>query len=95
MKVAPMYPEYLASWAKIDSRSMLIIMDGGVKDHIVPHLSGKKTAAEMWTDLESLYQRKNENQKMVLQEMMRNTKMAKGEGVVPFLTRLAQIRDEH
>ena len=72
---------------------MLIIMDG-VKDHIVPHLSGKKTATKMWTALESLYQSKNENQKMVLQERMRNTKMAKGEGVVPYLTRLTQIRDE-
>ena len=55
----------------------MIIMDG-VNDHIVPHLSGKKTAAEMWTALESLYQSKNKNQKMVLPERMRSTKMAKG-----------------
>ena len=48
----------------------------------------------MWTALESLYQSKNENQKMVLQERMRSTKMAKEEGVVPYLTRLTQIRDE-
>ena len=31
---------------------------------------------------------------MVLQERMRRTKMAKGGGVVPYLTRLTQIRDE-
>ena len=31
---------------------------------------------------------------MVPQEMMRSTKMAKGERVVPYLTRLTQIRDE-
>ena len=48
----------------------------------------------MWKALKSLYQSKNENQKMVLQERMRNTKMAKGEGVVPYLTRLKQIRDK-
>ena len=72
---------------------MLIIMDG-VKDHIVPHLSGKKTAAEMWTALESLHQSKKENRKMVLQERMRSTRMAKGEGVVSYLTKLTQIRDE-
>ena len=65
---------------------MLIIMDG-VKDHIVPRLSGKKTALEMWKALESLYQSKNENW-MVLQDRMRSTKMTKGEGVVPYLTRL-------
>ena len=68
---------------------MLIITDG-VKNHIVPHLSSKNTIAEMWTALESLYQSKNENQNMVLQERMRITKMAKGEGVVPYLTRLTQ-----
>ena len=77
---------------KIDSRAMLVIMDG-VKGHILLHLSGKNTATEMWTALESLYQRKNENWKMVLLERMRNTKMAKG-GVVPYLTRLTHIRDE-
>ena len=44
--------------------------------------------------MESLYQSKNENQKMVLQERMCSTKMAKAEGVVPYLTRLTQIRDE-
>ena len=31
---------------------------------------------------------------MVLQERMCTTRMAKGEGVVPYLTRLTQIRDE-
>ena len=87
MKFAPTDPAYLEAWKKINSRAMLIIMDG-VKDHIVPHLSGKKTVEEMWKDLESLYQSKNENRKMVLQERMCNTKMAKGEGVVPYLTRL-------
>ena len=66
----------------------------GVKHHIVPHLSGDKTTLEMWKDLESLYQNKNENRRMVLQERMRSTKMTKGEGVVPYLTRLTQIRDE-
>ena len=92
-KVAPTDPTYLTAWDKIDSRAMLIIMDG-VKHHIFPHLSGKKTAAKMWTTLECLYQSKNENRKMVLQGRMCNTKMAKGEGVVPYLTRITQIRYE-
>ena len=86
-KVAPIDPTDSIAWKKIDSRAMLIIMDG-VKDHIVPHLSGKKTAVEMSMALESLYQSKNKNQKMVLQERMRSTKMARGEGAVPYLTRL-------
>ena len=48
----------------------------------------------MWKALESLYQSKNENRRMVLQERMCNTKMTKGEGVVPYPTRLIQIRNE-
>ena len=36
MKVAPTDPANLAAWKKIDSKAMLIIMDG-VKDHIDPH----------------------------------------------------------
>ena len=91
--IAATNPTDLAAWKKIDSRAMLIIMDG-VKDHIVPHISGKNAIAEMWTDLESLYQSKNKKQKMVLQERMRSTRMTKGEGVVLYLTKLTQIKDE-
>ena len=64
-KVAPTHPTELARWKKLDSRAMLIILDG-VKDHIVPHLSEKKTAMEVCKALEGLYQSKNENPKMVL-----------------------------
>ena len=92
-KVAPTDPTKLIAWKNIDSRSMQIVMDG-VKDDVVPHLSGKKTASEMWKVLESLYQSKNENRKMVLQERMFSTKMAKGEEMVAYLTRLTQIKDE-
>ena len=91
-KVASTDPTDLIAWKKIDSRAMLIILDG-VKDHIVPHLFGKKTTLEMWKALEGLYWSKIENRKMVLQERICSTKMAKGEGVVPYLTRLTQIRN--
>ena len=63
--VAPTDSTDLAAWKKIDSKTMLIIMDG-VKDHVIPHLYGKKTALEMWKALESLYQTKNKKRKMVL-----------------------------
>jgi hypothetical protein len=40
----------------------------------------------MWVALNDLYQSKNENKVMVLRERLRSTKMAKGEGVVHYLT---------
>jgi len=44
--------------------------------------------------LGDLYEPKNENMVMELHERLHNSNMAKGEGVVPYLTRLTQIRDE-
>jgi 2-phosphoglycerate kinase len=70
-----------------------IIVDG-VKDHIIPHLSGKKAAKEMWDALVKLYQPNNQNRKMLLREKLRSTKMAKGESVVTYLTKFTHIGDE-
>ena len=53
-KVVPTDLTALARWKKLDSKAMLIILDG-VKDHTVPHLSRKNTTLEMWKALERLY----------------------------------------
>jgi 2-phosphoglycerate kinase len=65
-----------------------------VKDHIIPHLSCKKTTKDMWEALVKLYQFDNQSRKMLLKEKLRSTKMAKGELVVTYLTKFTQIRDE-
>jgi hypothetical protein len=76
-----------------DVKARRIIVDG-VKDHIIPHLSGKKTAKDMWEALVKLYQSDNQSRKMLLREKLRSTKMAKGELVVTYLTKFTRIRDE-
>jgi hypothetical protein len=81
------------AWKKGEAKAKSILLDG-VKDHIIPHLTGKTPAKDMWTALNDLYQSKNENRVMVLRERLRSTKMVKGEGVVHYLTRLTQIKDE-
>jgi radical SAM superfamily enzyme len=48
-----------------------------VKDHIIPHLPGKKTTKEMWESLTKLYQSDNQSIKMMLREKLRSTKMAR------------------
>ena len=53
-KVVPTVPEELERWKRLYSIAMLIILDG-VKDHIVPHLYGKKIALEMWKVFEGIY----------------------------------------
>jgi hypothetical protein len=70
-----------------------IIIDG-VKDHIIPHLSGKKTAKEMWQSLTKLYESNNQSRKMMLGEKLKSTKTARGETVATYLTKFTLIRDE-
>ena len=48
----------------------------------------------MWDALTSLFQSSNENRKMVLRERLKSIKMAKAEGVISYLTRISQVRDE-
>jgi hypothetical protein len=90
---APADPVQLATHNKKDVKARRIIVDG-VKDHIIPHLSGKKTTKDMWEALVKLYQSDNQSRKMLLREKLRSTKMAKGESVVTYLTKFTQIRDE-
>jgi hypothetical protein len=61
---------------------------------VVPHLSGKAEAKDMWKALSDSYKNKNENRVIDLRKQLRGTKMAEGEGVIPYLTRITQIRDE-
>jgi hypothetical protein len=55
---APADPVQLAAHNKKDVKARRIIVDG-VKDHIIPHLSGKKTTKDMWEALVKLYQSDN------------------------------------
>jgi 2-phosphoglycerate kinase len=66
----------------------------GVKAHIIPHLSNKKATKDMLKALTKLYQSDNQSRKMLLREKLRSTKMAKGESVATYLTKLTHIRDE-
>jgi hypothetical protein len=76
-----------------ETKTQRIILDG-VKDHLIPHLAKKNTTKEMWDPLKSLYEAKNENRKMALQDKLHSTRMAKGESVASYLTQVAQVKDE-
>ena len=65
-----------------------------VKDNVIPHISAKDHAHEMWTALTELFESSNENRKMVLREKLKGIKMVKGEVCMTYLTRISQVRDE-
>ena len=75
----------------LDTRVRLIIIDG-VKDPLIPHLFGKNTSHDMWMALHNLFQNKNENWVLVLEDKLNSTKMIQGEGVTSYLTRFLQVK---
>jgi hypothetical protein len=91
--VVPTNASLHAAYTKKSIKAKRIILDT-IKDHLIPHLTGKENAYEMWDSLTKLYQSTNENRKMVLREKLKNIKMTKAENLVTYLTRLTQVRDE-
>ena len=66
----------LAAFNKKDIKAMRIILDA-IKDHVIPHISGKDHAHEMWSALTGLFQSSNANRSMVLREKPKSIKMVK------------------
>ena len=65
-----------------------------IKDCVIPHVTGKSHAFDIWKDLCTLYQSKNQNKNIVLREKLRNTKMTDVDTVTTYLTKISQVRDE-
>jgi hypothetical protein len=86
-------PVLVAEYRKWNNKAKRTIFDA-VRDHIIPHLTGKAHAYEMWASLCKLYESSNENRKMVLHDRLRGIHMLKDESVTSFLSRYTQIRDE-
>jgi hypothetical protein len=86
-------PILVAEYRKRNNKAKRTISDA-VRDHIIPHVTGKTHAYQMWASLCKLYESSNENRKMVLHDRLRGIHMLKDESVTSFLGRFTQIRDE-
>ena len=80
--------QVLEAYNKKYIKARRIILDA-VKDHVIPHLSGKDRAFKMWDALTSLYESSNENRKTVLRQQLRDTKMTKTENDSSYLTQIS------
>jgi hypothetical protein len=89
----PTDPAELAKYNKSDAKARLIILDG-VKDRLIPDLTGKDTSWHTWEALKALFQYKNENRKMVLREKLREIGMTGSKNVTSYLTKIQQVRYE-
>jgi hypothetical protein len=70
-----------------------MIMDA-IKDHLIPHISEKKTVKETFNALVSLYQSENINKKMILQNKLKSMEMSSSDTVSSYLMKITQIRDQ-
>ena len=82
----------MADFNKKNAKGKRLILDG-VKDHVIPHVRGKRLAYEMWTALTNLYQSTNDNRKMVLREKLKAMKMEKTD-ITTYLTKIIHVRGE-
>lgn len=63
--IVPTNSTLLAAFNKRNVKAKRIILDA-IKDHVIPHVTGKKYAFEMWESLTKLYQSSKQNRDMVL-----------------------------
>ena len=91
--VVPTDPVSFAAFKKKNVKAKRVILDS-VKNHIIPHVAGRDYAFQMWESLSNLYQSSTQNRKMVLHQKLRSTRMARGESMTTYLTRVSQVQDE-
>jgi hypothetical protein len=79
----PTDPQWLEAHKKKEVKAKQMIMDV-VKDHLIPHISKKKTAKEMFDALVGLYQSENINKKMILLNKLRSIEMIRSDTVTNY-----------
>jgi hypothetical protein len=89
----PTDPKDLAAHELKDVKAKRIILDV-VKDHLILHISEKKSSREMFVALTNLFQSNNTNRKIVLRENLRDTKMTRSDTVTIYLTKITQVCDQ-
>jgi hypothetical protein len=65
-----------------------------MKDNIIPHLSDKNMAKDMFDALVGLLQRTNMNRKMVLRNKLISIQMSRSDNVTNYFMRITQVRDQ-
>ena len=77
-------PILLAEFKKRNNKAKRMICDV-VRDHIIPHLTGKSWEFEMWASLCKIYESSNDNRKMVRYDRLKGIHMLNTELVTSFL----------
>ena len=65
-----------------------------MKDHLIPHIIGKKTTKKMYDALGMLYQSVVVFRKMLLKNKINVTHMKNMDIVISYLMKIAELRDQ-
>jgi hypothetical protein len=65
----PNDPQELATHRKREVKAKRVLLDS-VKDHLIPHISEKKTAKDFYDALVGLYQSGNASRKLILRHQL-------------------------
>jgi hypothetical protein len=90
---SPIDPQQLAGYKKKEVTIKWMIMDA-IKDHLISHISEKKTTKEMFDARVNLYRNENINIKMILRNELKSIEMTILDLVTSYLMKVRQIRDQ-
>jgi hypothetical protein len=82
----------LATYKKKEVKTKRVLLDS-VKDHLIPHISEKKTTKQMYDALVGLYQSVNVGRQLILKHQLQAVEMSSSDTVVSYLMRITQIHD--
>jgi hypothetical protein len=86
----PMDPQELVVHKKKEVKAKRVLLES-VKDHLILHISEKKSAKEMYDALVSLYQNKNTGRLLHLKHQLQVVRMSSEDMVVNYLMNITQI----
>jgi hypothetical protein len=89
----PIDPLALTIHEKKEIKSQWVIFDV-VKDHLIPHLSKKKTTKEMFDSLVELLQSNSKNRKMVLRNKLRSMQMSRFDNFTSYFMSITRVHDQ-
>jgi hypothetical protein len=72
----PNEPHELVDHKKREVKAKQVLLDP-MKDHLIPHISEKKTTKDMYDALVGLYQSRNASRKLILRHQLRSVEMSK------------------
>jgi hypothetical protein len=86
----PIDPRELVVHKKKEVKAKRVLLES-VKDHLILHISEKKSAKEMYDTLVSLYQNKNTCRLLHLKHQVQVVRMSSEETIVNCLMKITQI----